>query len=109
MEPVYLSGTAVVVRAGGFEHLHAGQPVVYESRRGMAVAHMLVRQTESGWIAAGLNNDLADGELVTRDNLVGVITQAFASKAGPLPEAAAARFSLNEQVKRGGRVASLGL
>ncbi len=107
MEPIYLAGTAVVVRAGGYERLHRGQPVVYVSSRGVAVAHMLVEQTAAGWIAAGLNNDASDAELVTRNNLVGVITQAFASRTGSLPKSVAARIALNEQIRRSGRMASV--
>lgn len=109
MEPVYLDGTAVVIRAGGYERLQAGQAVVYLSRRGTTVAHMLVRPTDYGWVAEGLNNDRSDSDLVTADNLVGVITQAFASKTGPLPKAVAARLALADQIRRGGTVASLGL
>ncbi len=109
MEPVYVSGTAVVIRAGGYDRLRRGQPVVYQSRRGMTVAHMLVRQTELGWVAAGLNNNGEDTELVTSDNLVGVITQAYASRTGSLPKTVAARIALNEQIRSGSTVASLGL
>jgi hypothetical protein len=109
MEPVYVSGTAVVIRAGGYDRLHRGQPVVYKSSRGFTVAHMLVRQTENGWVAAGLNNNGEDTELVTTDNLVGVITQAYASKTGSLPKAVAARIALNTQIRGGRQVASLGL
>lgn len=109
MEPMYVSGTAVVVRAGGYENLRCGQPVVYRTRSGMTVAHMLVRSTDYGWVAAGLNNGGNDVELVTADNLVGVITQAYASRTGMLPKAVAARVALNAQIRDGGRIASLGL
>lgn len=109
MEPMYVSGTAVVVRAGGYEHLRSGQPVVYRTRGGMTVAHMLVRPTDHGWVAAGLNNKSHDVELVTADNLVGVITQAYASRTGSLPKAVAARIALNEQIRSGSKIASMGL
>ncbi len=109
MEPMYVSGTAVVVRAGGYENLRSGQPVVYRTRGGLTVAHMLVRPTDYGWVAAGLNNPGRDVELVTADNLVGVITQAYASKTGSLPKAVAARIALNEQIRSGSKIASMGL
>lgn len=109
MEPMYVSGTAVVVRVGGYEALRAGQPVVYQTRGGARVAHMLVRPTDYGWIAAGLGNDGEDVEFVTEDNLVGVITQAYASKTGALPRAVAARLVLNDQVRSGSRIAGVGL
>ncbi len=109
MEPMYVSGTAVVVRVGGYENLRSGQPVVYRTRGGMTVAHMLVRSTDYGWVAAGLNNNGHDVELVTADNLVGVITQAYASKTGSMPKAVAARIALNEQIRTGSKIASMGL
>lgn len=109
MEPMYVSGTAVVVRAGGYENLRRGQPVVYQTRRGVTVAHMLVRSTDDGWVAAGLGNDGDDVEFVTADNLVGVITQAYASRTGTLPRSVAARLALNEQVRSGSQIASMGL
>lgn len=108
MEPVYVAGTALVVKAGGFESLRPGTPVVYSNSRGVAVAHMLVEHSGHGWVAVGLNNDSTDGELVTRDNLVGVITHAFATRTGSLPKAVATRIALNEQIRRGAKVASLG-
>lgn len=108
MEPVYVHGTALVIRAGGYQNLRPGTPVVYANRRGVSVAHMLVEQTANGWVAVGLNNDQADSELVTPDNLVGVITHAFASKTGSLPKSVAARIALNEQIRRSAKVASLG-
>lgn len=108
MEPVYLPGTALVIRAGGYETLQPGTPVVYANRRGISVAHMLVQQTAYGWVAVGLNNESSDSELVTADNLVGVITHAFASKTGSLPQEVAARMALNDQIRRGAKVASLG-
>lgn len=109
MEPIYVHGTAVVIRAGGYENLRAGQPVVYKTRRGTTVAHMLVRQADYGWVAVGLNNAGEDRETVTPENFVGVITHAFASKTGSLPKAVAARIALNEQVRNATKVASVGL
>jgi hypothetical protein len=105
MEPVYLSGTAVVVRVGGFDKLRPGMPVIYQTRSGSSVAHMVVRRTDEGWVAVGLNNAGEDLELVTSENLVGVITQAFASNIGPLPKAVAARMGLDEIARA--KVASL--
>jgi hypothetical protein len=106
MEPMYVAGTAVVVKAGGYQQLRRGMPVVYASRNGVAVAHMLVAQTPNGWVAAGLNNNGTDVELVTADNLVGVITQAFASKTGSLPSAVAARIALRDRISQSGKMAS---
>jgi len=109
MEPVYLAGTALVVHVGGYEQLSAGTPVVYKNSRGVTVAHMLVEKKDGGWVAVGLNNRRNDDELVTEDNFVGVITEAFASKTGSLPRSVAARLALNEQLRGGAKVASAGM
>lgn len=106
MEPFYLEGTAVVIRVGGYENLRPGVPVVYRDHRGVSVAHMVVARKDGGWVVAGLNNLGDDVELVTEDNFVGVITQAFASKTGSLPKAVAARVALHEQIRRGQALAS---
>ncbi len=106
MEPIYLEGTAVVIRVGGFENLRPGMPVVYRDHRGVAVAHMVVSRKDGGWVVAGLNNLGCDTDLVTEDNFVGVITQAFASKTGSLPKAVATRVALDEQIRRGQALAT---
>lgn len=106
MEPVYLAGTALVVRVGGFNQLRPGKVVVYKNSRGTVVAHMVLEQKDGGWVAVGLNNDWNDYELVTENNFVGVITQAFASKTGSLPEAVVARIALNKQLGKGQQLAS---
>ena len=38
-----------------------------------------VGETRGGFLVQGVNNDREDAELVTPDNYIGVITQAFAS------------------------------
>ena len=79
MEPIYASGTAIVVTPVDFSQLRPGMSVVYVNAEGRGVAHALVEQTRGGWVAQGANNPAPDADLVTPVNLVGVITQAFAS------------------------------
>ena len=109
MEPIYGEGTAVVVRVGGFEQLQPGTPVVYKNTRGITVAHLVMDYTGTGWTARGVNNDRADRDLVTADNLVGVITKAFAAKTGSPPRAVATRLTLNEQNRSFGEGRRLGI
>lgn len=108
MEPIYREGTALVIRVGGYETIRPGLPVVYKNHLGVVVAHMVVARQDGGWVAIGLNNLSCDNDLVTEDNFVGVITQAFASKTGPLPRAVAARVALDEQIRHSKALASLG-
>ncbi len=81
MEPLYRSGTAIVVRETGFRSLRPGQAVVYRHPHGHYVAHVLIAPTAGGWLAAGLAAKEPDRVLVTRANFVGVIRAAFAATA----------------------------
>jgi signal peptidase I len=79
MEPLYASGTAIVVREQNFRTLRAGMAVVYRNRANRYVAHLLVEELAAGWIASGLNNPAPDPELVTAHNFVGVVQAAYAA------------------------------
>jgi hypothetical protein len=78
MEPLYANRTAIVVAPINFKELKKGMTVVYISSSGRMVAHSLTGDLPKGWIAQGVNNDEEDDDLVTKENLVGVIVQAFA-------------------------------
>jgi hypothetical protein len=77
MEPLYISRTAIVVAPVKFKDLKKGMTVVYLNGRGRRVAHVLTGDLPQGWIAQGLSNDEEDDDLVTPENLVGVIVQAY--------------------------------
>lgn len=98
MEPVYLSGTALVVHPTVYCALRPGQAVVYVNRKGFHVAHMLVERTAKGWVAAGLNNDGEDEVLVTSNNLVGVIKGAYAANDTVYRPDVAARIAMRDAV-----------
>jgi hypothetical protein len=77
MEPLYSSHTAIVVAPVKFKELKKGMTVVYVNARGRMVAHSLTGDLPKGWIAQGVNNADEDDDLVTKENLVGVIVQAY--------------------------------
>lgn len=79
MEPLYATNTAVVVQEIDYDDLKKGMTVVYVKSSGRRVAHSIVGETRGGFLVQGVNNDEEDAELVTPDNFIGVITQAFAS------------------------------
>jgi len=106
MEPMYTTGTAIVVRQCEFDALRKGQPVVYINRRGAFVAHMLLDNTPRGWTAIGVNNTEADEDLVTPANLIGVIQEAFVAADMPLHPQVAARVALRDALERGASLAS---
>ncbi|MBI5766251.1 MAG: S24/S26 family peptidase [Verrucomicrobia bacterium] len=107
MLPVYLPGTAIVVHPCRFNELRRGQAVVYHNRRGSYVAHMLVEDMPKGWFAIGLNNPEPDDDLVTKHNLVGVITAAYAAADTPFRSDVAERIAVRDAVNGGARVAGL--
>lgn len=79
MEPVYAPNTAIVVQALDYEDLRKGMTVVYVSRRGARVAHAVVGETRGGYILQGVNNVREDDDLLTQDNYIGVVVDAYAS------------------------------
>ena len=103
MEPVYASGTALVVMPCAFGQLRPGLSVVYVNHNGQGVAHVLKGKVHDGWIAQGANNALEDQDLVTASNLVGVITQAYASVDLPLRREIADRIALKATILEGVR------
>lgn len=94
MQPIYASGTAIVVTPVDFAQLRPGMSVVYVNAEGRGVAHALVESTREGWVAQGVNNPEPDRDLVTATNLVGVITQAYASTDTVVRREIAARNAL---------------
>ena len=101
MEPLYVSGTAIVVMPCEYTQLRAGMSVVYVNHNGRGVAHVLINEMPGGWIAQGVNNQEEDADLVTAANLVGVVTQAYASADTPLRReiaSRAARKTLRPQI-----------
>lgn len=79
MEPLYATNTAVVVQEINYDDIKKGMTVVYVKSNGRRVAHSVVGETRGGFLVQGVNNDEEDAELVTADNFIGVVTEAFAS------------------------------
>lgn len=107
MEPMYASGTAIVVREQSYLSLRAGMPVVYRNRRGHYVAHMIVQPVRGGWLAIGVNNAKPDNELVTRGNYVGVIQAAYAAADTSFRADIAARVALKDGIDRSAQMTLL--
>jgi hypothetical protein len=79
MNPVYGDNTMLVTVPVAFADLKAGMTVVYLNRANRRVAHVLIAKEAKGWRAQGLNNPEADAELVTPDNLIGVLYASLAT------------------------------
>ena len=81
---VHAAGTSMLPFAGPndvfivvptkWEDLTHSEVVVYKDSKGRLIAHRLIRPEGDGWIVKGDNNTDIDAELVTRDNLVGVVS-----------------------------------
>ena len=80
MKPVYGDNTMLVVAPIAFADLQAGMTVVYTNRLGRRVAHQLLSPTRRGWRVQGLNNQAEDAELVTPENLIGVVYASLATE-----------------------------
>jgi hypothetical protein len=73
MAPIYGNDTLLVINPIKFEELKPGMTVAYLNRQNMRVVHKLVSKTRDGWMVAGFNNARIDDELVTPQNLLGVV------------------------------------
>lgn len=101
MEPVYVGGTSIVVHPVNYHALRKGMAVVYVNRRGRYVAHMLVEDMPKGWFAIGLNNTDPDDDLVTADNLVGVVKEAYAASDTAFRPDIASRIAMKSAITKG--------
>jgi hypothetical protein len=82
MAPVYGDGSVLVTRPIDYRQLRPGMTVVYINGEGRRVAHKLIRLEDHGWRAQGINNAAPDSDLVTPENLVGVVYASLAEDAG---------------------------
>lgn len=80
MNPVYGDNTMLVVHPIEYADLKAGMTVVYLSKSGRRVAHQLIAKESKGWRAQGINNPGEDQELVTPENLIGIVYASMVSE-----------------------------
>lgn len=93
MEPLYPSGTVLVVQKVPYASLKSGSAVVYINRRGTPVLHVLVALASDGWRVAGLNNPGADPGGVDARNFAGLVIRAYIPD-GPNPLAHVERIAM---------------
>jgi len=103
MEPLYATNTAVIVQEINYDDIKKGMTVVYIKRNGHRVAHSVVGETRGGFLVQGVNNDEEDAELVTADNFIGVITQAFASADSMFRAETQKRLAAKGKIRTGDR------
>lgn len=77
MAPVLTEGTIVVLKPIDFGDLEVGMDVGYTMKTGEPVIHRLMEKWDGGWVVQGLNNPAPDPDLVTSDNLLGVLLAVF--------------------------------
>ncbi|MFT3780718.1 MAG: S24/S26 family peptidase [Nibricoccus sp.] len=80
MQPVYGDNTMIVITKIAFEELKPGMTVAYMNRKGHQVVHQVIKKTAKGWDVQGLNNESGDHELVTRENLLGVVYASISAE-----------------------------
>lgn len=80
MQPVYGDNTMIVITKIAYEDLQPGMTVAYMNHKGHQVVHQLKDRTSRGWHVQGINNEVEDTDLVTRENLLGVVYASFATE-----------------------------
>lgn len=85
MEPMLSDGTVIVIKPVEFDEIDLGMDVAYRNARGDMVLHRIVRRRSGGWVAKGLNNPKVDPDLVTPDNLIGVLYAVFYNQGNAAP------------------------
>ena len=103
MEPLYATNTAVIVQEIKYDDIKKGMTVVYVKSNGRRVAHSVVGETRGGFLVQGVNNDEEDAELVTPDNFIGVITEAYASADTAFRTETTRRLAAKGKIKVGDR------
>lgn len=77
MQPLYPSGTLLVVQPRPYETLQRGMTVMFRNSANHSITHVLVARTPDGWRTSGLNNRRADYLCVNATNIAGVVVAAF--------------------------------
>lgn len=103
MEPLYATNTAVIVQEIKYDDIKKGMTVVYVKSNGHRVAHSIVGETNGGFLVQGVNNDEEDTELVTPENFVGVVVQAYASAGTAFRSEIEQRVAAKGKVRSGNR------
>lgn len=80
MQPVFGDNTMIVISKIAYEDLKPGMTVAYMNKKGHQVVHQILEKKAKGWRVQGLNNETEDLELVTRENLLGVVYASFAAE-----------------------------
>lgn len=86
MEPVLQDGTVILLRKVDYMELEAGMDVAYTNARGEQVVHKLVRKRGTYWVARGINNPRDDPDVVTPENLIGVLYGIFYNQGEQLKQ-----------------------
>lgn len=83
MQPLYPSGTLLVVRPVPYEQLQRGMTVMFrQDGANRSIAHVLVAKTANGWRTAGLKNRRDDYVCVNASNIAGVVIAAYTEVEG---------------------------
>lgn len=81
MEPQYHSGWIFLIAPTKWEDLRVGYVVAYRNSRHELIVHRLTHDYGDSWLIQGDNNPNPDAEVVTPQNLVGVVYGCLPSSA----------------------------
>lgn len=81
MEPAFHDGWILLIMPTQWSDLQVGQVVAYKNRQGLLIVHRLIHSYGDSWLIQGDNYAAPDAEVVTHQNLVGVIYGAIPSSS----------------------------
>jgi len=83
MEPVYSDGTLFLIQPTAWGDLKVGDIIAYRNPAGQIIVHRLIHSYGDHWLAQGDNNNAPDQQMVTPQDLVGVVETSILPPHGP--------------------------
>lgn len=71
MEPKFYPGDVVVIKHKDKTDIKVNNIVTYRDSEGVIITHRIIKETPEGYITKGDNNNVEDGEILTKDNIIG--------------------------------------
>ena len=71
MEPKFYPGDVVVIKHKDKTDIKVNDIVTYRDSEGVIITHRIIEETPEGYITKGDNNNVEDGEILTKDNIIG--------------------------------------
>ena len=77
MKPEIVEGDMVYIQSCREEDVQTGDVIAFENGNGQMVLHRVIRREEEGFITKGDANDREDFQLVSAEDLIGILAVRF--------------------------------